>query len=329
MNNIIILNKKLKPKPSIIYDTYWKFASERQAVFFNRLQKNNYPWTENPILNEYKFTNVYRCTDRVSQYLIKNVIYHGSQEINEVFFRILLFKIFNKIETWEYLKNQLKNITWEGYSYEKYNNVLLEILEVKKPIYSAAYIMASGKSSFHLDRKHQNHLKLIEKMIIEGLPARLNFSKSMEEGYNLLKNYPTIGEFLAYQFITDINYSNLTKYSELEFVKAGPGAKDGITKCFSDLRDYTFEDTIKMMNDIQEEEFKRLNLKFNTLSGRNLQLIDSQNIFCEVDKYSRVAHSEIIGLSKRTRIKQKFKLIKKDEIDFFFPPKWNITNLIV
>lgn len=328
MENILIINKKLKPKPSIVYDTYWKFATERQNIFFNRFKKAEPSWSDDIILNEYKFTNVYRASDRVSQYLIKNVIYKGSQEPKELLFRILLFKIFNKIDTWEFLLDQLKAITWESYSFKKYDDLLTDLLKNKIPIYSAAYIMASGKSAFNLDRKHQNHLKLIEMMLSDDLSTQLIQCRDMQGGYNLLKSYPSIGEFLAYQYITDINYSSLTNYSEQEFTKAGPGAKDGITKCFTDLRDYTFEDVIKMMNETQELEFERLELKFDTLWGRRLQMIDIQNIFCEVDKYSRVAHSNIVGLSNRTRIKQKFKFVEKEKIEFFFPPKWNINNLI-
>jgi hypothetical protein len=150
----------------------------------------------------------------------------------------------------------------------------------------------------------------------------------MESAYHLLHGYPTIGDFLAYQFVTDINYSPLTNFTEMEFVKAGPGAKDGIAKCFTDFGDYSFEDIIRMMADIQEEEFERLHLDFKNLWGRNLQLIDCQNIFCEVDKYSRVAHPEISGYSHRIRIKQKFVMKEKESIDFYFPPKWNINHLI-
>ena len=113
----------------------------------------------------------------------------------------------------------------------------------------------------------------------------------------------------------------------MEFVKAGPGAKDGIVKCFKDLGDYSFEDIIRMMADNQETEFNRLHLDFKNLWGRRLQLIDCQNIFCEVDKYSRVAHPEVIGYSHRTRIKQKFSLQEKEQIEFYFPPKWNINQL--
>jgi hypothetical protein len=197
----------------------------------------------------------------------------------------------------------------------------------KIPIYSAAYIMASGKSTFGHERKHQNHLRLIELMIKEKVPYKLQLSKGMGEAYTLLHSYPTIGDFLAYQYVTDINYSTLTNFSEMEFVKAGPGAKDGILKCFKDFGEYSFEDIIRLMADNQEEEFEKLNLDFKNLFGRNLQLIDCQNIFCEVDKYSRVAHPQIYGYSNRTRIKQKFADKGKEAIQFYFPPKWNINRI--
>ena len=54
----------------------------------------------------------------------------------------------------------------------------------------------------------------------------------MEEVFNILKSYPLIGDFMAYQLATDINYSNVTNFSEDSFTIAGPGAKRGIQKCF-------------------------------------------------------------------------------------------------
>ena len=326
--SVLILTKRTKPKLSIAYNTYWKFASERQNVFFKRLNSESYPWTHDKILNQYKFTNVYRATDRVSQYLIKNVIYKGSQKQEEIFFRLILFKIFNRISTWEVLESEFGGISFKDYSFKRYDKILSEVMQHKIPIYSAAYIMASGQSKFGYERKHQNHLRLIELMIKEKVPLKLQQCKSMNEAYNLLHSYPTIGDFLAYQYVTDINYSTLTNFSEMEFVKAGPGAKDGILKCFKDFGDYSFEDIIRMMADSQEYEFDRLGLSFQSLWGRKLQLIDCQNIFCEVDKYLRVAHPEIEGYSHRTRIKQKFTTPNKEEIKIFFPPKWGINTII-
>lgn len=326
INSPLIIKKMVKPKGSVVYNTYWKFAAERQNVFFNRLNKKVYPWTQDKILNKYKFTNVYRATDRVSQYLIRNVIYKGSQQPEELFFRIILFKLFNRISTWEFLESELGKINYKDYSFKKYDKLLSELLNHKIPIYSAAYIMASGRTTFGYERKHQNHLKLIERMMKEEVPNKIQKCKGMEDVYEILHLYPTIGDFLAFQYTIDINYSTLTNFSEMDFVKAGPGAKDGIVKCFKDFGDYSFEDIIKFMADNQEAEFNRLNLDFKNLWGRNLQLIDCQNIFCEVDKYSRIAHPEIGGYSNRTRIKQKFTYTEKQPIQFYFPPKWNINN---
>src|SRR5436853_6110232 len=87
-----------------VYRAYWRFAAERQRVFFARLEGKQRPWTSDPVLNEFKFCCVYRASDRVSQYLIRNVIYaRGTWNEEDIVFRILLFKIFNQIETWEHL----------------------------------------------------------------------------------------------------------------------------------------------------------------------------------------------------------------------------------
>ena len=91
-------------RPSKVFDTYWRFAAERQEIFFRRLAGAPPPWTADPILREFKFTNAYRASDRVSQYLIRRVIYPGDQNPDELIFRILVFEMFNRIETWELLR---------------------------------------------------------------------------------------------------------------------------------------------------------------------------------------------------------------------------------
>src|SRR3954470_20973644 len=113
-------------RPTEVYDTYWRFAAERQQVFFKRLEGHPPPWTEDEILRVYKFTNAYRASDRVSQYLIRNVIYRDDlpDAHDEVFFRILLFKLFNRVETWELLEKELGRVTWDGYSFKRYDRIL-------------------------------------------------------------------------------------------------------------------------------------------------------------------------------------------------------------
>ena len=325
----IILSHLTPAKVSEVYESYWRFAAERQAVFFRRMRGEQRPWTNDSVMAMYKFTNAYRASDRVSQYLIRNVIYGDGlpNSTREMFFRIMLFKIFNKIETWELLERAFGTITFEDYRFAAYDSVLTEARQTGRRIYSAAYIMPPGGRVFGRSAKHQNHLLLLERMMADQLAERLTQTRSMQEGFEKLRAYPTIGDFLAYQFITDINYSELTEFSEMDFVMPGPGARDGLRKCFVDPGGLNEPELIRLMADLQEREFERLNLDFQSLWGRRLQLIDCQNLFCEVDKYARVAHPHIPGRAGRVRIKRKFVPIS-DPIEFFYPPKWRINDRI-
>jgi hypothetical protein len=313
-------------RASEVFDAYWRFAAERQEIFFRRLSGAQWPWTSDPILREYRFTNTFRASDRVSQHLITNVIYDGPQTPREVFFRILVFKMFNKIETWELLSQSLGPVVFSEYSFERYDAALTAALAAGKRIYNAAYIMPSGGPR-NPEKKHRCHLKLIERMVRENVPEQLQDCRSMEKGFSLLRSYPMIGDFLAYQFITDVNYSTVTNFSEMEFVMPGPGARDGIRKCFHDIGRYSEADVIRMMTDIQEEQFTRLGLQFRSLWGRPLQLIDAQSVFCEVGKLARCRYPEVVGISGRTRIKQRFRP-NPEPLTYWYPPKWGINHLL-
>ena len=313
--------------PTVVYDSYWRFAVERQEVFFRKIDGRPSPWTTDEILRRHKFTNAYRASDRVSQYLIQHVIYEGEKTPEEVFFRTILFKLFNKIETWKLLSTKLGTVSYADYSFSKYDEILAKALSSGTPIYSAAYIMPSGKTSFGHSQKHRNNLLLLEQMMEDGVPRKIGEALNMRQAFEILRSYSTVGSFLAYQFATDLNYSAVTDFSEMEFVIPGPGAMDGIHKCFADLGGLNERDIIRIVTDRQEQEFERLGLSFRSLWGRRLQLIDCQNLFCEVSKYARLKHPEIQGVSKRTRIKQIYRP-SVDPIRYWYPPKWRINHRI-
>ena len=136
-----------------VFYSYWKFTAERQNIFFRRLAgANALPLTDDEILQSYKFTNSYRTSDRVSQFLVRNVIYgeNQSDRAEEVFFRILLFKLFNKIETWRLLERELGRISLSAYNYGAFDEVLSAAMKTGTAIYSAAYIMPSAGGVFGL-----------------------------------------------------------------------------------------------------------------------------------------------------------------------------------
>ena len=312
------------------YDAWWRFAYERQQIYYRRLRGEAAPWTDDLTLSRYRFTNAYRVADRVSQYLIKEVIYPDDlpQDANEVVFRILLFKFFNRIETWEALTSQLGSVALADNPFARIDEILSGELAAGRHIYSAAYIMPTWRSRSIGARKHQTHLALLREMMADCLGDRLADAPTMKTGFELLRSYPMIGDFLAYQFIIDINYSNIVDFCETEFVAAGPGAREGLRKCFADAGGWSDSDLIRMMMDMQEDEFARLGLDFHDLFGRPLKLIDCQNLFCEVAKYARARFPALTPPGGRTRIKQKYRPAGRIAAPFF-PPKWGINDAVI
>ena len=317
------------PTPSKVYDTYWRFAYERQEVYIRRLSGASEPWTADLTLRTHRFTNAYRAADRVSQYLIRKVIYPPSSARltpDDLLFRVLLFKFFNRIETWELLESTVGDVRWEGFCFDDYDRVLTRAIEAGRRLYSAAYIMPACLAMGD-GRKHRGHLRLIERILREAVAEKLTSAKTMADAFAVLRAYPMVGDFLAFQYTIDINYSPLLPFSEADFVVAGPGARDGLRKVFADPGGYSDADLIRWVAGRQEQEFQRLALPFKTLWGRQLQLIDCQNLFCEVDKYARVHHPEVRGLSGRTRIKQRFVANGPSPIPWF-PPKWQLNDRV-
>lgn len=306
-------------RTTTVFDTYWRFAAERQEVLFRRLSGAGPPWTRDPVLLRHKFTNAYRASDRVSQYLISRVIYAGSQDPVELVFRVVLFKLFNRIDTWESLERELGGVSWDGYEFARIDAVLSAALARGERVYSAAYIVPPPQ--FGMARKHQNHLRLIEHMMASGLPELVHVAPDLKSVYEVLRSFPSLGPFLAYQLAIDLNYSTVVDHSEMEFVMPGPGARDGIAKCFRDTGGLDDANVIRWVTETAPEHFARLGLTFRDLWGRPLHLIDCQNLFCETDKYARVAHPEVAG--RRSRIKQIFTATPA-RIEHRYPPKWGL-----
>jgi hypothetical protein len=321
VDTVIVAGHRLHPTP--VFDAYWRFAAARQQVYQARLRGVPPPWTGDLIMAAHRFTNCYRAADRVSQYLISEVIYCGSQDPAEVLFRILLFKFFNRISTWQLLQAALGDLGWATFRLDHYQSVLGKAVSNGERLYSAAYVIPPPQLG--AQRKHTNHLLLLQCMLSEGLATQLQTSGSMAEAFRLLRRYPGIGDFLAFQLIIDINYSTLINFDEMDFVVAGPGAKDGIYKCFGAESRGIEAEIIRYMSETQSEHFTRFGLCFPGLNGRRLHLVDCQNLFCEVDKYARLAYPEINGYSGRTRIKQRY--APTDQvITSWFPPKWAIND---
>lgn len=310
-----------------VFDAYWRFAAERHAIFLRRAGGHPGPWTEDPILSHFKFCNTFRAADRVSQYLIREVIYSEEArdlEAEDTFLRIVLFRLFSKERTWDALEEATGGVRRSTFD-ERVVGDVLERLKERKAIYTAAFILAAPSIYGHR-AKHRNHLALVAHMFRpNGLGRAIAEARSLNEVYDALISYPAIGPFLAYQIAIDLNYSEFLDFSENDFTMPGPGAVRGLQKVFVDPGNRSPRELILEMVETQGEHFERLGLEFPGLFGRPLHAIDCQGLFCETDKYSRQAFPEL--KSNRVRIKQEFRQ-SSEALPLFFPPKWQLNGRV-
>lgn len=315
--------RELQPTP--VYDAYWRFAAERQQILMKRLRGDAPPWTTDPILQSFRFTNPYRATDRVSQYLIHRVIYDHPTSPQNTVFRVLLFKFFNKTETWQCLEDCFGDLCIERYNPHEFAAVLDDRHARGARVFSGAYIMPAGSGDLIHPRKHHSYFQLLSLIIHSGGLDRILDSKNLEDIYLTLRQYPMLGPFLAFQFAVDINYAPMFCFSEMDFVVAGPGALRGIEKCFVNAKAYSPRSVIEWVARNQDQEMERLGLSFQRVENRPLQLIDCQNLFCEIDKYARVRFPDVTASGDRQQIKQRF-VRSHQPVELFLPPKWTVKE---
>ncbi len=329
------------------FDYYLYWITERMNIFWRRYENNPLGiesskdlfgasskkiWSDDKIFQDYKFTNVYRSLDRVSQYLIKNVIYtEGNYSKEDIVWRILLFKHFNKIETWELLRDHFGDI--------RYNMNFLDISEYldnldSEILYGNAYMMASLTRSdpilkrFNIEKgcsKKNTYMKIWNGSLKkENEMTNILNSKCLEHLNENLSNIVGVGLFLAMQYAIDLNYSDVFNFDENEFIVPGPGSLRGMDRCFEGQKNQ--KDYVEILKWVQcnlENLLHEKGYDVKFLPNRKPTLIDIQNCFCETDKYLRGIGSVQEGVSGK-RIKQKFKESSK-KIEYFFPPKWNVS----
>lgn len=314
-------SRRPDPETRAGWDLFWHYAAERQSIYWRRLKDDPQPWTGDPILAAFRFTNVYRASDRVSQFLI-NQVQDKSWGWPDTFVRTLLFKLFNRPQTWRDLVASFGQPSQKNLNNPRLDQALDQIAG-RGPIYNPAYIMPPPRQ--YDGPKHRRHLQLVRDMDEAGIAQKVGQAASLAEVFEILKHWPSLGGFLAYQLAIDLNYSTYLNFDEDEFVVAGPGARRGLKKCFVFGADWTDEELIRYTAQKQEAEFARRNLDWSPLPGRRLKLIDIQNIFCEVDKYSRLAMPGLGGSNDSRRPKQNYRQDRRP-LTARFPAKWELKS---
>lgn len=284
-------------------------------------------WTEDVILQEYHFCNTFRVLDRLSQYIIREVVEKGSQKPEEVAFRVILFNLFTRIETWEALQNEVGPLKWSTYNRDKYAAVLHKAKILGKALYTGAFQKPAPK--FENVDGYVNHLILLEVLMDNEIHHKCLHSWHMADVFEYLISFPSMGEFATYQLMLNLSYSNVLNFHRNDFVVPGPGASSGLAKMFGkgihvgNVAVRNFEvDVIRWLTDNQKYYFERLGLEPPKLGPRKLPMdvADVEHTLCELDKYARLAHTNIKG--KRTEMRRSFEPKGSLPVKAVLPKAW-------
>ena len=332
-------NVKLRVDPKTgkpLWDMYWENLVERQNIWYKRVvQGLPKPWTDDPVMGAYHFTNVDRRLDRMTLFYIDNVLgaFKENYEQSEskatakafLILNTFIYRLFLRIETWNeigYIKPETFEEDWER---AKAN------LRARKasgePMFTDAYYVNDLKSANPNTEtnscKTENSICLIQ-WIIDNLAELSAFcldpDNSMEEVIENFTKIPAVGLFNAYEACLDLG--TVEEFTGIPFVEwtpdhypnVGPGCKRGIDYIFENRGGMDYVQIVFFMGEVWRHELARKGLEYKFQEGvSELDLRCLEGWFCESSKYFNwYATENGYEWAKGKRPKKKMKLRTSD-----------------
>ena len=192
------------------------------------------PWTADPILATYRFTNCYRAADRVEPVLDQGSdLSAAARTRTKCCFGFCCSGSSTASRPGSCCVRPLVNSAGRRSAFDRYDHVLTKrVSAVASGIYSAAYVdlLRPGSVAYASTRDHL-------------LPARAHAARrtAVQIG-GQLRRWQRLSIFCAAipesatSWPTDFSSTSTTRpcinFDEMDFVVPGPGAKDGLRKCF-------------------------------------------------------------------------------------------------
>jgi hypothetical protein len=276
--------------------TYWIEERERIRHLKEDL-KQDPPWTEDPILKEFKFCQVFREDDRTTRWF-RTHMREPLRNSPEVFMATIAFRFFNLIETGRTLLDNNLHIDWDR------PKAIEEIKKNPKWI-TGAYIV---KSPNRMDKvtgvtECVSHIWDDRENIIKQLES----FTTLEEAWRFLMQYPYIGPFVSYEMVTDLRHTYLLENATdiCSWGNPGPGAMRGLNRLTGRPLEFCKRswDWHSEMLDLydwcsQKLDLSKLNYPF--------EMREVEGGLCEFDKYSRILKGQgrtrsVYNYSERNR----------------------------
>jgi len=270
------------------------FIWEREAIRLARENGHSAPWTKDPVLAKYKFTNIHRSDDRVSQWVIDKLIEPATASGDEhLWFTLLIARLINWPPTLQALmKKGVIPCAPEDFDADMFEHTLERIKNDGKKVYSGAYMLYPTKME-----PGGNKSKAVAKYIIgsaienaDNVRAALwnaDSVMSIEKFVAELSKCFGISTFIAGQVAADLTYTGMDVEDLYTYAPIGPGSSRGLNYLLGRAPFATWKQ-------------KEFNAELSNVYGEivdkleivDMTLHDVQNCMCEFSKYCRAVLSE-------------------------------------
>lgn len=299
-------------------ERFFAYARERHTIYLRR--QNGAPrdrLTEDKILQTYRFCNVFRELDTTTVWFRENVR-DPLRDRPEVLLATVLFRWFNRIRTGEAIFQTTVNfddttafeeMCRTGPSYLSKIAIIVRSHCGQGPYVTGSYIV---KTPDKMD-KLTGVLWCVERFMTakKYWPTDnmtwLNVAEfcldcrgqSLERMWEWLRQHEYLGDFMAYEIVSDLQYTALLDQAPdiMTWANAGPGARRGLNRVFGrDLRATTTKhQQCREMQELlamsQSGEYWP-QVHYGSEDNPSWDMRTVEHTLCEFDKYERVRLGE-------------------------------------
>lgn len=306
-----VSEKKIKTAKPVLNEENFKhlynFVVRRYLIHVRKdIKKKPAPWTKDPILQEFKFTNVRREHDRETIWVLNNIVNNPNLSYENKLMNIALYRMFNKSATLEIFGGTIDFNTFDDYAEDYVREMFQQKLkdEPKYTFFTNAFLTCGIKVALG-NQKDTNDsfmpmrpIKFAEKLWREGFVDKIKACKNQKEVFNVIKSWNGLGEFLSYQIFVDFTYIPEFPFSENEFTVSGPGCIKGLKEVFKDFGGLSYDEALFWLRDNWESLMEERGYKWDADKlfvdlephDRKMNVMSLENCHCEISKYIR-AHT--------------------------------------
>jgi hypothetical protein len=269
----------------------FNFIKERYAVRQRRESGQPKPWTADPILQNYRFCNVYREHDTVTQWIAENWRQPHYND-PDVWFAMSVARFVNWPDT---LAEIGYPVPWDDAMCNHFIHKLSDRAEAGKKVWTGAYIIHAGnKGGSKIGHIAYDVLTALWERNSQQDKVRplADFTTSCGAFHKKLMEFEGLGSFMAGQIVCDTKYTALldTAQDWWDFAAPGPGSRRGLARVFDYPVNHHWNDDLWLSGLLMLKS--QISPMFLEAGMPPIHAQDLQNCLCEFDKYERVRLGE-------------------------------------